>query len=238
MSDDRTIKAGEYVLGTLSAEERADFERELRSNQALASEVAAWERRVSPLASAVPPVEPPPAVWSRIAAATSTAARPAPTARETAERLIDKVAFWRWTSLASGAAAIGFAAALVFAVLPKAPPVEDGRFIAALQSGGEAPPVMVTVDLASNSLAVRSLAATAPADRSYEVWYIGAGESPRSLGVLDDVGAVIQASLTDIANFQAEGAVFAITEEPRGGSPTGSATGPIVYSGPLLQQSL
>lgn len=237
MSDDRTTKAGEYVLGTLSAAERADFERQLRRDPSLSREVEAWERRLSPLASRVPAVEPPEAVWSRIAAATAEA--PSGRAvRQPAERLIDKVAFWRWTSLASGAAAIGFAAALAIALLPKAPPADAGRFIAALQSGGGAPPVVVSVDVASNSLAVRSLAATAPADRSYEVWYIGEGETPRSLGVLDEVGAVIQASLSEIGNFRAEGAVFAITLEPRGGSPNGAPTGDIVYSGPLVQQSL
>src|SRR5690606_27305649 len=121
--------------------------------------------------------------------------------------------------------AAGLAVALAIAVIPRGGSPE-GRFVAALQSGGEAPPVVVTVDLARDSLAVRSLAATAPAERSYEVWYIGEGESPRSLGVLDEVGALITASLSGIAGFRAEGAVFAITDEPEGGSPTGGPTGP------------
>ena len=234
MSEDKTIKAGEYVLGTLSAEERAGFERELRRDPDLALAVEVWERRLAPLALRVEAVEPPAPVWSRLAAATASGATPL---RDKAEGLLDRVAFWRWTSLAAGAVAAGLAVALTLAMLPRDIP-PDGRFVAVLQSGGEAPPVMVTVDLGRDSLAVRSLAAVAPADRSYEVWYIGAGETPRSLGVLDEVGAVITASLSEIERFRIEGAVFAVTLEPTGGSPTGGPTGPIVYSGPLVEQSL
>lgn len=236
MADERTVRAGEYVLGTLSADERADFERQLQRDPALARELIAWERRLAPLAETVPAVAPSAGLWARIDSEAGFEERRRRT-NASARRLVDKVAFWRWTTLAGTAAAAGFAAALLIAVLPSAPPA-GGRFVAALQTGGESPPVVVTVDLPSNSLAVRSLAATAPADRSYEVWYIGAGEAPRSLGVLDEVGEVIQTALSEIDNFHADGAVFAITLEPRGGSPTGSATGPIVYSGPLVQQSL
>jgi anti-sigma-K factor RskA len=237
MADEKSIRAGEYVLGTLSAEERAGFERELRRDPELALAVGVWERRLAPLAARVEPVEPPPQLWSRIEAAASSARPVRAEPRERSESLLDRVAFWRWTSLAAGAAAAGLAVALAVVLVPRGP-LPEGRYVAALQSGGEAPPVMVTVDLATNSLAVRSLAATAPAERSYEVWYIGEGESPRSLGVLDEVGAVITASLSEVGGFRPEGAVFAITVEPVGGSPTGGPTGPIVYSGPLVQQSL
>ncbi|MCC6983959.1 MAG: anti-sigma factor [Bauldia sp.] len=237
MAEDKSIKAGEYVLGTLSAAERAVFERQLRRDPDLAVAVEVWERRLGPLAAEVEPVDPPADLWARIEAATASPIPPRAAVREKGESLLDRVAFWRWTSLAAGAAAAGLAVALAIAIIPRGGSPE-GRFVAALQSGGEAPPVVVTVDLARDSLAVRSLAATAPAERSYEVWYIGEGESPRSLGVLDEVGAVITASLSGIAGFRAEGAVFAITDEPEGGSPTGGPTGPIVYSGPLVQQSL
>jgi anti-sigma-K factor RskA len=35
--------------------------------------------------------------------------------------------------------------------------------------------------------------------------------------------------------YKPQDLVFAISLEPKGGSPTGVATGPIVFSGPLLQ---
>jgi anti-sigma-K factor RskA len=237
MSDEKAIRAGEYVLGTLGPAERAEAERQLRRDPEFATAVQVWERHLAPLAERVPEVEPPPEVWSRIAAATGPSAVPARAARrETGESLLDRLAFWRWTSLVTGAAAAGLAVALALSFAPR--PSGEGRFIAALQSGGEAPPVMVTVDLAANALAVRSLAAEAPAERSYEVWYIGEGDAPQSLGVLDEVGAVINVALNDIPDFQTEGAIFAITVEPVGGSATGAPTGPIVLSGPLLQPAL
>lgn len=63
---DETL-AGEYVLGTLSGDERAQFEASLAGNAALREAVEWWERKLAPLISAGPvPVAP--HVWERIAA--------------------------------------------------------------------------------------------------------------------------------------------------------------------------
>jgi anti-sigma-K factor RskA len=45
--DELTALAGEYVLGTLSAEERAELERELRTNATLRRAVHDWQDRSS-----------------------------------------------------------------------------------------------------------------------------------------------------------------------------------------------
>ncbi|MBA2413119.1 MAG: hypothetical protein H0V63_09870, partial [Burkholderiaceae bacterium] len=49
-NDDRTVAAGEYVLGTLGADERREFERSLARDAALQAEVYAWQDRLLPLA--------------------------------------------------------------------------------------------------------------------------------------------------------------------------------------------
>src|SRR5262245_57528442 len=58
--------AAEYVLGCLSPAERRAVDLARPSNGALDAAVAAWERRLGPLAEGVPGVEPPPHVFAHI----------------------------------------------------------------------------------------------------------------------------------------------------------------------------
>ena len=51
--EDRERLAGEYVLGTLDAEERRRVERQLTSDAPLRAAVARWEARLQPLAERV-----------------------------------------------------------------------------------------------------------------------------------------------------------------------------------------
>ncbi|MBA3598013.1 MAG: anti-sigma factor [Methylibium sp.] len=65
---DRSVAAGEYVLGTLDAEARAAFESRLTGDAALQGEVYAWQDRLVGLTRGVAPADPGPQVWSRIEA--------------------------------------------------------------------------------------------------------------------------------------------------------------------------
>ncbi|MBA2722367.1 MAG: anti-sigma factor [Methylibium sp.] len=66
---DRSVAAGEYVLGTLDSEARAALERRLTGDAALQGEVYAWQDRLVGLIRGVAPADPGPQVWSRIEAA-------------------------------------------------------------------------------------------------------------------------------------------------------------------------
>lgn len=68
MTDAKFQRAAEYVLGLLSAEQRAALARAAAADPALADEIAAWNLRLSPLATAGN-VEPPPDMFARIQAA-------------------------------------------------------------------------------------------------------------------------------------------------------------------------
>lgn len=65
---DRDALAAEYVLGTLDGEARAALRRALAGDAALREAVAAWERRLMPLAENAPAMAPPPDLWARIEA--------------------------------------------------------------------------------------------------------------------------------------------------------------------------
>jgi anti-sigma-K factor RskA len=64
--EDRDALAAEYVLGTLSADERDQAEALLVIDPGFAEIVRVWERRLGELNVMVEAVEPPPDVWDRI----------------------------------------------------------------------------------------------------------------------------------------------------------------------------
>jgi len=64
--DDRDALAAEYVLGTLSADERDQAEALLAIDPAFAEIVRVWERRLGELNVMVEAVEPPAEVWDKI----------------------------------------------------------------------------------------------------------------------------------------------------------------------------
>jgi anti-sigma-K factor RskA len=88
--DDHDALAAEYVLGTLSAEERDQAETLISLDSGFAASVRQWERRLGELNVMVEAVEPRPEVWDKIkssitaAPASGEAAMPAE-ARPTAE---------------------------------------------------------------------------------------------------------------------------------------------------------
>ena len=70
---------------------------------------------------------------------------------------------------------------------------------------------------------------TLDAGRALELWSVPATGAPRSLGVVsaDEATTVLRSRLLEGT------AAFAVSIEPRGGSPTGAPTGPIVSVGKL-----
>ena len=220
--------AGEYVLGTLPPEERAAFARALEGDAALRTLVEGWEVRLTPLAVATPPVAPGPAAWAGIAARIGAAPEGAGGAQVI--RLERAARRWRLAALGAGALAAGLA--LWIAAGPRVA-VEGAQYLAVVDRGGALPALVVRVDLGAGLVQVRSLAAETPPDRSLELWYVGAGAAPRSLGLVTDASARLPVPVA--LREGAEGGSLAVSVEPKGGSPTGAPTGPVIYSGKLVR---
>ena len=85
----------------------------------------------------------------------------------------------------------------------------------------------------NGSLIIRpSTAIPVPADKDLELWSLAQGETrPRSLGVLPPSGKQVTESLAP--NTQ-----LLVSLEPKGGSPTGQPTGPVLYGGWLTTMDL
>src|SRR5260221_12560552 len=65
--DDIDGLAAEYVLGSLSPEERQEVEARRKVDRALSDAVEAWEKRLGTLGDAAPAIEPPPQLFAKIA---------------------------------------------------------------------------------------------------------------------------------------------------------------------------
>lgn len=216
MSDeaDRDLLAAEYVLGVLEGEDREAAVRLLTDDPDFARAVEAWQRRLSPLASHVAPVTPPADLWQRIAARTGTTAGIVPFHR--------RVRFWQATT--AGALAIAASLAAFVVLHQPAPP---GVAVLSPLAGGAAP-VLMAIAEPNGTLMVRPTAQiSVPADKDLELWQLPQGATrPQSLGVLPSSGKTLEVAL-------AQNTQLLVSLEPKGGSPTGQPTGPVLYGGLL-----
>lgn len=118
----------------------------------------------------------------------------------------------------------------------KVPAPTAGRFVAVMQNSATAPAFIVTVDVAQRNLTVRRVAAETQAGHSYELWLVSNRfQEPRSLGVIGASEFTHPATLSAYDPETISDATFAVSLEPEGGSPTGQPTGPVLFSGKLVE---
>lgn len=231
LDHERVADAGEYVLGTLSAAERARLESAMAGDPELRTLVGWYRETLIGLDPAdAAPV--PDALWQRI----EDAIRPAPggPAEAAGPAVVDlaswrrRVARWRMTAVTATAASLLFATLLIADQLRAVP--EPGllplqRFVVMVDAGGQAQYLLEA--RADGRVLARPVGRpSAPDGRSLELWSIGADAVPRSLGLLPvGQGRVLSVEPAGIAR-----ASFAVSLEPRGGSPTGAPTGPVVLT--------
>ena len=119
---------------------------------------------------------------------------------------------------------------------PAAGRQQQDRLVAVLQQDPTAPAFLLTLDTQNRTLVVRRVSATPEAGRSYELWLISSRfSSPRSLGIVGN-DEFTQHALA--ANYDADtlrGASYAVSLEPAGGSPSGTPTGPVLFTGRAVE---
>jgi anti-sigma-K factor RskA len=112
----------------------------------------------------------------------------------------------------------------------------QSQYVALLQTDAASPAFILTVDAATKNFTVRRVGAEAQAGKSYELWIVSDKfQAPRSLGVIGGDEFTTRAALAAYDPDTVNQATYAVTVEPEGGSPTGSATGPIVFTGKLIE---
>jgi anti-sigma-K factor RskA len=231
LSPDDDFAAAEFALGTLDPGERATLTARRVREPELDAAIRGWERRLAPLAEATTPIAPAtdhlPAIEARIKAAASGFTG------EKVALLQRRVTRWRSAAVAaSGLAAMLAVGVIVSEATRQANPHE---FVAVLQQSADSPAFVATVNLTSGELSVRPLSAPPQTDKSYELWIIDAKlGAPRSLGLLSDDAVTRNPRLAAIDRAVVTDATYAVTVEPKGGSPDGKPSGPPVFVGKLL----
>ncbi len=238
---DRSVAAGEYVMGTLGPAERAEFEAALAADRGLQGEVYAWQDRLLSLALRVAPAEPAVDAWSRIESrlAQSAPARPtntatlAPLGRDAPaanEPLARRLRLWQTVSGFALAACL----ALTTLLLVRGPGTDRNapeRYLTLLQAPDKSTGWVVEVT-AGQRLRLVPVApgAELPPGKALQFWTkIDGAAGPTSLGLVRP-GQVTEIPLASLPGL-VERQLFELTLEPETGSPIGRPTGPILFIG-------
>ncbi len=231
VSPDDDFAAAEYALGTLDPGERAVLAARRLREFDLDEAIRAWEARLAPLAEAAGPIEPPRDLLRAIEARIRGAPPEAP-ADGAAVALRRSVTRWRTAAIAASVVAAILAIGLVARETTReAVPHE---YVAILQKDAASPAFAITVNLDTREFTIRPVAASAPPGKAYELWLIDPKIGARSLGVIAADSATRWASLAQYDPAVVEGATYAVTVEPPGGSPDGKPSGPPVFVGKLV----
>lgn len=230
--DDIDGLAGEYVLGTLDAAERASVIVRRQHEPQLNAAILAWERRLAALNNASQAVTPPSGTWQRIEARLD-GTDIAPEGSATILHLRRRINLWR--AAAIGASALAASLAIAIGVREFAPKLAGKNLVAILQKDAASPAFLINVDVDNGLMTVRPVSAQHESGKSFELWIIHDSlGKPKSLGVVDSPGEAVKPELARYKRDVIESSTYAITLEPEGGSPSGDPTGPVVFSGKLL----
>ncbi|HDR9037233.1 TPA: anti-sigma factor [Burkholderia vietnamiensis] len=233
---DPELRCAEYALGVLDADARRELEQSAARDPMLRATLERWQRRLAPLAEDVAPVAQPARVWTKIQRELDFAAAPSARGDARSSGWWNSLQLWRWVGIGASAAALGLLAVNVLRIgeAPQPAAVGTPYMAATLARQDGVADWTATVDLQRATMVV--VPANTPAiaaDRSTELWLIPPNAKPISLGVFAP-NAPASMTLPDaiVAQLGAR-AVLAVSLEPRGGSPTGQPTGPVLATGPM-----
>jgi anti-sigma-K factor RskA len=219
----QNLLAGEYVLGTLHGAARRRCERLMMESAGLAAEVAAWEGRFAAWALKLKPVDPPGYLEWRLMGRVRKESQPR------GERL--RNTFWR-----TWAVAATVVLAVVIVTQKITPTAEPKAAEFALMSDAKGMPLwLISVHPEANRVDMKVVTPNpVPAGKSYELWMIPDGGKPVPMGLMNETGVASETVPPELLARLAGAKALAISLEPKGGSPTGQPTGPVLWVAPLV----
>lgn len=211
--------AAELALGLLESEEAQAAVARLSEDPAFAQNVRDWQEHLAGMAEGMTPVMAPARAWQGIRERLGHIA--APLTEDPAKTL----PWWRGP-LGVLAGLVAVAAIAMFLWLPGS--VQDTAgpgYRAELVSEDEA--LRIAALLENREIEITLEQGAAADDRDFEIWWIESdGSAPVSLGLIPPSGST-RVGLPEDAT-PGEDVQIAISDEPKGGSPSGEATGPIL----------
>lgn len=225
--DDIEDLAGEYVLGTLDAGERASVSARRQREPELDAAIRDWERRLAPLHAATMSIAPPPDLFRRIERRIGAGETTDVTELVAVRRQLKR---WRGIGVAASATAAALLVAIgvrefVWTAAPQ-------TYVAVFAKDDVLPAFYMTFDLARRELTIRPVDAQRQQGKTYQLWIASdqLGPAPQSLGFMDDSLAPTTKVLSQYDQGLLQRATFGVSLEPAGGSPTGRPTSPALHA--------
>jgi anti-sigma-K factor RskA len=217
--------AADYVLGTLRGRARRRFENLLPAHPELRHAVARWHDTLMPLAASVPPLAPGPHVWRRIEDRLfDRPATPVVAAQPVTRRWWHHSGAWRVLGVVAGLAV------LLLLALHLTPAAELPPVVVVMSQTSGPPSFVASVAGDGRSLVISPLGGvTVDANHELELWQLTEQGLTRSLGIVSahrSTEVLRKRLLKDTLGY-------ALSLEPRGGSPSGVPSGQIVSTGRL-----
>ena len=219
------VLAGEYVLGVLSIDDRRKVEARISSDRSFAAIVHRWEENLSEFNDDYALEAPPKLVFSAIE---SRLFGPKRRVRADGRGLWNSLVLWRsltFASLALVATYAVFQSGLLNGQSPSMP------LVAEMAGQNNAISLVASYDANAGRLHITPVAAGKPDEKSLELWLIEGNSPARSLGVLPQTGEGAIIIPPAMRGRFSPGVTLAVSLEPYGGSPTGTATGPVLAVG-------
>jgi anti-sigma-K factor RskA len=212
-----------YVLGSMRGKARLRFQGLLMQHLSLRQAVWRWERHLNPVVEQLKPVMPDASVWQRV---TIRLGWRAPEQAPPQSR-----SYWKETFAVALAACLA-----LFLLLPRFDPVLPVAVPTqlAIVQNNQAQALWV-VKWEQQQLKVQATAAVQPlTDADYELWMLPEnGQPPISLGLLPQQANTERTLPPSVNGLKV--AALAVSLEPKGGSPTGQPTGPVLHTAQLVQ---
>jgi anti-sigma-K factor RskA len=223
--------AGEYVLGTLSAQQRAQVQSRLAVDPALRAAVDAWEERLLVLTDLAEPQTPSERLWSRIERSlddlSEVPLRPAVPLQPMSGGWWDNLSIWR------GLSGVGLAASLVLGTLlvtQMASTPAPSYLVVLVAPQDKAPGWVIQTSNAHEIQLIPLNVAQVPEDKALQFWTKADDwQGPVSLGLVKP-GEVLKVPLDKLPPLQPN-QLFELTLEKSTGSPINKPTGPIQFIG-------
>ena len=224
--DDLDAVAGEYVLGTLDAQQRRELEQRLLREPDLQAAVDRWEARLLPLNDLAPTQAPSARLWPRIERSLNALSTPAPQPQAS-------TSWWNLLPLWRGLTAAGLAATLALGsvLLTATPAIAPPAYVVVLVAPQNQAPGWVIQASSREQIQLIPLGiAQVPSDKALEFWTKGDDwAGPVSLGLVKP-GQVLSLPLDRLPPLESN-QLFELTLEGPNGSATGKPTGPIQFIG-------
>ena len=221
-----SLLVAEYALGLLEQDEAAAFEIRLQSEPKLRSDYQNWSEHFASLYDDVKEVEPPSALKANIQD------RLFPESSVDSTRTESKSSPWFWP--VNWVSSLVLATLIGFIFYQSQQELFQAEYMASLQTEDQSLAVVASYDSARNLLKVSSIKGLPASGRSHELWLIAGDSPPVSLGVLTAINDK-NISLPEDLSLVVVGSTLAISDEPAGGSPTGSPTGAVLTTAKVIE---